>query len=187
MQINITYDSSVTSANFLGGATEETAFKNAIQYVVGLYEALFTTNVTLNITVGYGTVLGQTLSPGSTSQNFPGTITQVSYSTLLSQVSSLSSDSDLSAAEQSAYATLPTLSQFDSLYTSDTLFLTNAEEKALGLLAPNATTFDGAVVFGTPSQLGGATWDYSTSTSATACRSPRLRSESPSARARVRP
>ena len=41
MQINVTYDASVSPTNFSGGAAEEAQFKNAISYVVNLYDNLF--------------------------------------------------------------------------------------------------------------------------------------------------
>jgi hypothetical protein len=55
MKIDITYNSIVKASNFSGGATEEAAFKSAVDYVVKEYESLFTNPDTINITVGWGT------------------------------------------------------------------------------------------------------------------------------------
>jgi len=55
MKIDITYNSTVKASNFSGGATEEAAFKSAVNYVVKEYESLFTNPDTINITVGWGT------------------------------------------------------------------------------------------------------------------------------------
>jgi len=64
MKIDIAYDSSVTAANFSGGATEEAAFKSAINYVVDQYESLFTNPVTIRLQVGWGEVDGKSLGGG---------------------------------------------------------------------------------------------------------------------------
>jgi hypothetical protein len=49
MQIHISCDSSVASA--------PAGFKTAVEYVVGVLDAAFTNNVTINIDVGWGAYL----------------------------------------------------------------------------------------------------------------------------------
>jgi hypothetical protein len=62
MQINVVYDQSVNAGNFTNfaadgfpsGAAEEAQFKSAINYVVNLYDSLFTNNITFTIDIGWG-------------------------------------------------------------------------------------------------------------------------------------
>ena len=56
LSINITYDTSVDSAS--------PGFRSAINYVVGLYEGLFSNAATINIDVGYGEEGGTQLPSG---------------------------------------------------------------------------------------------------------------------------
>ena len=58
MQIDVTWDTSVLQASV---ATE---IETAVNYVVNLYDSLFTNPITINIDVGWGEVDGQTLGRG---------------------------------------------------------------------------------------------------------------------------
>ena len=58
MDIKVSYDSSVTASNFSGGAAEEAQFKNAINYVIGLFDQLFTNPISFTIDVGWGEAAG---------------------------------------------------------------------------------------------------------------------------------
>ena len=57
MNINVIYDSSVSSA--------PTAFKTAIAAVVQYLDAEFTNPITVNIDVGYGEIAGQSMGTGA--------------------------------------------------------------------------------------------------------------------------
>jgi hypothetical protein len=52
MQINVTFDpTTVTAANFSGGAAEEAQFEAAVNYAANLFDAVFASSATLNLTV----------------------------------------------------------------------------------------------------------------------------------------
>ena len=55
--INVTYEASAASA--------PAAFKTAVASVVQYYESVITNPITVNITVGYGTINGQSLLSGA--------------------------------------------------------------------------------------------------------------------------
>jgi hypothetical protein len=56
MQINVTFDASVNSA--------PAGFKTAVNYAVGILDAAFTNNVTVNVKIGWGEVGGRPLDSG---------------------------------------------------------------------------------------------------------------------------
>jgi autotransporter passenger strand-loop-strand repeat protein len=124
MQINVTYDSSVTPANFSGGQAEETQFENAVNSVVSLYDALFTNNVTINIVVGWGEADGEAIGTGYQGENVPNT-TVYTYS----QVQQALVNNAQTSTQEAAYATLP--SAASSPFA--TIQMSTAEAQALGL------------------------------------------------------
>ena len=137
MKIDITYNSTVKASNFSGGATEEAAFKSAVNYVVKEYESLFTNPDTINITVGWGTPS----HPGDLGHS-SSSIENFSYSaikTALANTAAASGD----AAQVATAASLPTKNPFGS----SKITITTAEAKALGLLSATATASDGTVNF----------------------------------------
>jgi autotransporter passenger strand-loop-strand repeat protein len=129
VNINVTYDSSVASA--------PAAFTTAITYVVNLFDSLFANPVSVNIDVGYGEIGGQSLSSGvlGASETYRDPL---GYSQAANAVKA----NGASAAQQAAYATLPTQSPL----SGGTLWLATAQEKALGLLSASAN-IDGYVGF----------------------------------------
>jgi hypothetical protein len=102
-----------------GGA----AFDTAVNYVVAQYDALFTANVTVYINVDYGIIdsTNQTVAPlGRSNYN----LDSFSYSTVRQALINMGA---------AGANTLPATSPF----LNATLWLSTAQEKALGLLAAN--------------------------------------------------
>jgi hypothetical protein len=124
MQINITYDQSQSSL--------PAGFVTAINYVVALYDAMFTNNVTVNIDVGYGEVNGQSLGGD------PGLSSNTPFAPSYSSVRNA-----LIAENAPGANTLPTNPPVGA---PPTLGTTQAEAKALGLIG-NDGSIDGYVGF----------------------------------------
>ena len=128
---NVTYDSSVVSA--------PAAFQTAFQDAINLYQTTYTDPITINIDVGWGEVDGNPLNPGNLGQsrtNQPGNFTY-------SQVRNALISDAKSAADFQAISTLGVTDP-----TGGRAFrMSDAEAKALGLRAANATGIDGWVGF----------------------------------------
>ena len=145
MQINVSYDSSVSSGNFKGGVAQEAAFKSAIVYVVNLFDSLFTNNVSVNIDIGWGEVNGQALPTGALWATQRGGGGYYSYGTIRNAlISNANSSGDLS--QLAAVATLPSTDPLSSLLG---YYVPGAEAKALGLVNGNDSETDGWIGFGT--------------------------------------
>jgi hypothetical protein len=130
MQINLIYDASTSSA--------PAAFFTAMNYCVQYLDSLITNNITVNIEVGWGEIDGQQLGAGALGEgNINGAM--LSYAQVKADLLANSS----SAADAQAYANLPTtdISRGAGFYVSD------AQEKAWGLLPANGTEIDGYVGF----------------------------------------
>jgi autotransporter passenger strand-loop-strand repeat protein len=69
LSINVTYDSTVTPANFANGVADENAFKKAMDWVTSYLDGTFSNTVTLNIDVSWGELGGLNLAPGSGASN----------------------------------------------------------------------------------------------------------------------
>ena len=130
MKIDITYDQAQSSL--------PAGFVAAINYVVAYFDSIFSNNVTVNIAVGFGEVGGQTLGAGDLGES-EGLYSQVSYG---SAVAALKQGAQ-SLLQTGADATLPS----SSPYGSDALYMTTAEQKALGLLSATNSALDGYVGF----------------------------------------
>jgi autotransporter passenger strand-loop-strand repeat protein len=143
MLINISYDPTVISGNFSGGAAEEAAFKNAMTTVANELGSLFTNSVTINLEVGWGEYGGQTLQTGALAQNQPNQLYE-SYSTLKSALVNTANASG-DTAQLAAVSTLPSTDPTGG----GGFAITNGEAKALGLLSGNAPGVDGYVGFST--------------------------------------
>ena len=138
MNINVTYDASVTSAT--NSAQIQTGFNAAAQYIQNLY----TNNITINITVywgSYGPFAGG-VGFGSSDTTFVGTFTYAALTNALRNSRTTLSDSN-------AVASLPATDPIDG----NLWWLPRAEAKALGLGSPNVqandSNLDGSVGFGT--------------------------------------
>lgn len=125
--INVTYDSSVSSA--------PSGFTAAINAAVAYLEKEFTNSMTLNLRVGYGEVGGTTIGAGALGESETN-YDVVSYATLHSALLSHATQPD----QVTAAATLPTTSPGTANF-----MVANAEAKALGLMASNGTALDGAI------------------------------------------
>jgi hypothetical protein len=130
MQINVTFDQSVSSL--------PTGFVAAVDYVVNLYDSLFTNAVTVNIDVGYGEIGGQSLESGALGESEAYLVSP----TYAEAVSALTSDAT-STLQKDADATVPA----SAPYSSGNLWMSTAQAKALGLLSPTSGNLDGYVGF----------------------------------------
>jgi hypothetical protein len=128
MHINVIYDQSQSSL--------PAGFVAAVNYVVNYFDTTFTNNVTVNIDLGYGEIAGQSLGSGALgeSETF---FDSVAYSQAVNALKA----NQPSATQQSAYSTLPDSSPL----SGGTLWVSTAEEKALGLLAASNSAIDGYV------------------------------------------
>jgi hypothetical protein len=126
--INIIWDSSVSSApaGFTAGIF------SAVQYL----ESQFSDPVSINIGVGYGEIGGRSM--GGTVGGSTSNLTSVSYSSLQAALTSHSN----SATDASVLASLPATSPVNGTY-----WTTDAQAKALGLVASGGTSLDGYVGF----------------------------------------
>jgi hypothetical protein len=115
-------------------ASLPSGFVSAVDYVVNLFDSLFTTNVTATIDVGFGEINGQRLSPGDLGESEQRSIVPVNYSTAITP---------LIAENAPGSSTLPPSPPPGA---PNTLFLPTGEEKALGLI-PNNNNLDGWVGF----------------------------------------
>jgi hypothetical protein len=138
VQFNISYDASVLSA--------PAAFKATVEQVASFYASLFTDNLTVNLTVGFGEVGGSAMPSGA----LGASLTYLTSTTYKNLVTALKHDMS-SSADQSAVSTLPATdpTRFGHYWVS------TAEGKALGIYA--GTGLDGSVGFSST-----ATFDYDT-------------------------
>jgi len=123
MNIVVTYESNVTAGNF-PNAGDEAAFKNAVSYVVNLYESLFTNNVTLDLNVGWAP-----LGPGVLGDNGTTNVTFSYQQVKAALVATANASGD--PAQIAADATLPAN---DPLGGEGEISLTAADAAAIGLL-----------------------------------------------------
>jgi hypothetical protein len=129
---NPTFDTSTSSAP----AGFFVAFNGAIQFL----ESQFSDPITINLNVGWGEINGGSLNPGNLGQSSTNQRGFFSYSTVKT---ALTNDSK-SAADATVIANLPTNYPGGA---GNIFVMSNAEAKALGLLAGNAAGKDGAVGF----------------------------------------
>jgi hypothetical protein len=160
---------------FASDATQadQNQFKTAVNAVIAKFESMFTnTNVTLNVTFAYGEEYQSNTSSSITYQRMANATATGSfelghsqtayqpeaYSTLLTQLQSKNS-----GIQHAAYATLP--SAQNNPFSNDTLWLSTAQEKALGITASYSLAgFDGVVgiISNEELQAGGYTGDWTT-------------------------
>jgi autotransporter passenger strand-loop-strand repeat protein len=135
LSINISYDSSVSSA--------PSGFIAAINYVVALYEKDFSNAATINIDAGYGEIS----APNANTPLDSGNLGQ-SYFYYGPTVSYAQARQALIAEGAPGADTLPATNPFDS-----PVYMVTAQEKALGLLTASSQTFDGYVGFSNTHQF----------------------------------
>jgi hypothetical protein len=130
MIFNITYDVSVN----LAPAT----FKSAVASVAQFFQNLFSDPVTINITVGYGEVGGQSMPSGALGSNI-SFLNSYSYAQIKSAFAADSKGGD----DVTAVSTLPATSPAPG---GGTYWVPRAEAKALGLIGASGN-LDGNVGF----------------------------------------
>lgn len=130
MIINLSYDAAALAA--------PQSFRDDMQAAADMLDAHITNNITVNISVSYGTFNGVALPNQNTSEGGFGSGITESYSDLLN----LLSTNETSADDVTAVDNLPS-----SLAQS--FQISTAQGKALGVTNPNDTAIDGFVGMGT--------------------------------------
>ncbi len=128
MIINVTYDASASSA--------PAGFQTAVQAAVQYLESIFSNDVTINISVGWGEVGGETLPAGSVASSTSAGYS-LSYDELRNAFWADAATPDALAAALALPATDPT--------NGGTFYVPAAEAKALGLIDPNGSALDGSI------------------------------------------
>jgi hypothetical protein len=146
MIINVTYDASVGSA--------PAGFTSVVNAVVQYFETQLTDPITVNISVGYGEVGGQSLGAGALGES----LTYINSYTYSQLTSALSADAT-TAADQTALASLPSSNPAGVA----NYWVATAEAKALGLLGASSS-LDGSIGFSNASNI----FDYNNSDGVTA-------------------
>ena len=131
LSFNVTFDSSTSTAP----AAFFTGFNSAVQFL----QSTYADPITINMQVGWGKINGQNLSPGLLGQSLTfqqGFFSYAQMKTALTNDSTTNSDAF-------AVGHLPVADP----YGGTNFVMSNAEAKALGLLAGNASGIDGYVGF----------------------------------------
>jgi hypothetical protein len=128
MQIIVSFENDVANA--------PSGFKACVNAVCQYYDALFTSNVTVNLQVGWGTVAGQKIDAGALGES----------STAMESASYSQVAAALAAQKAPGSDTLPATAP-----TTSTLMVTTAEARALGV-DTSVTPLDGSVGFDSTSQ-----------------------------------
>jgi hypothetical protein len=128
---NLTFDATTVGAP----AGFFTAFNDAVQTVSSLYND----PITINLVVGWGKIDGNNLSPGNLGQSLTNQQGFYSYN----QMKTALTNDSTSSADAIAVANLPASDPTGGAH----FVMSNAEAKALGLLAGNAPGIDGWVGF----------------------------------------
>ncbi len=144
MQIDVTWDSSVLSSPVAS------SIEQAIDYVVGIYDSVFSNPITINIDVGWGEVDGQTLASNALGESVSNT-SDFTYSQILNGLTSTANASG-DPAQLAAVATLPSTNPTNGDFT-----IANAEAQALGLIS-GTPAVDGYVGFDSDQSI----WSFST-------------------------
>ena len=131
LTFNLTFDASTAAAP----AGFFTAFNDAIQF----YQTTYSDPITINLHVGWGEINGGSLQPGLLGESRTN---QRGFFTYDQMKTALTNDAT-SAADATAIANLPAADPTGGA----NFVMSNAEAKALGLLAGNAAGIDGFVGF----------------------------------------
>ncbi len=131
LSFSVTFDSSTSGAP----ADFFTAFNNAKQFL----ESTYADPITINMQVGWGKINGQNLTPGNLGQSLTNQQGFYSYA----QMKTALTNDTTTSSDTTAVANLPAVDP----YGGTKFVMSNAEAKALGLLAANAAGIDGYVGF----------------------------------------
>jgi hypothetical protein len=137
MQINVTFDSSVSLA--------PAGFVAAVNYVANYFDQLFPNPVTFSIHVGYGEINGQALDPSALGES-EQYLSTAGYSSVRNA---------LLAQNAPGASTLPASAPAGN---PGQLYISLAEATALGL-APNNGSLDGCVGFSSVSNIFSYSWE----------------------------
>jgi hypothetical protein len=129
LQINVTYDASVGSA--------PAGFKQAVDAAVQFFDATISSQITINIAVGFGEVDGQAMTAGEVGASFAPSGFALNYSEMRNALGSAATSPDDMAAMQALPFTDPT--------GGGDFYVTSAQAKALGFLAPDLSSIDGYI------------------------------------------
>ncbi|MEA2776209.1 MAG: hypothetical protein QOF90_1615 [Acetobacteraceae bacterium] len=132
MQIHFDYDTSVASA--------PAGFTAALAIAAGLLDALIIDPITINIRVGWNEANGSPLAAGELAIGGFSPGVYRSYSQLIADLTAHAGN----MADRQALAALPANA---ASQLSPTLLITTAQEKAWGLIDPNAAGNDGSIGF----------------------------------------
>jgi hypothetical protein len=127
---------------FVAADNPTVAFENSIQQAANILDSMFTDNVTINLTVGYGEVDGETLTNGEAAAgpNLTGGATEESYSTVRADLVAGASPGD------STFTFLPTGT---SINGQSEVMVFSSQQKLFGQIAANGTNTDGGAGFAT--------------------------------------
>jgi hypothetical protein len=131
LTFNLTYDASTVGA--------PAGFFTAFQAAIDFYQSAYSDPITINLQVGWGQINGHSLNPGNIGQSSTFQQGYFTYDQIVAAVTSDATSADDATAVASLPATDPT--------GGASFVMANAEAKALGLLAANATGLDGYVGF----------------------------------------
>ncbi len=125
---------------FVAADNPTVAFENSIQQAANILDSMFTDNVTINLTVGYGEVDGETLTNGEAAAgpDLTGGAVEESYSTVRADLIAGASPGD------STFTFLPTGSSING-QSSVTVF--SSQEKLFGQISATGTEIDGGAGF----------------------------------------
>jgi hypothetical protein len=136
MNINLTFDSSTSKA--------PSGFFAAMNAVAQYFDSIFLNPITVNITVGYGSIDGQSLFSGALGES----------NTFFNQYSYSQVRGALIASSATGSSTLPVA---DPASSGNPYWVATAEAKAIGLSGPSGSV-DGYVGFASQ----GTNWTYNT-------------------------
>jgi hypothetical protein len=129
LKINVSYDASVSSA--------PAGFEQAVQAAVDYLESVIATPITVNIAVGYGEVGGQAMLSTAVGESIRFGNQTVSYAALRAALLANADTPD----SVTAAASLPMTSPLGG----DSVLISSAEAKALGLAPANGSAIDAAI------------------------------------------
>jgi hypothetical protein len=132
MQIDFTYDSSVSSA--------PAGFTAALAYAAGVLDTLITNPITVTIQVGWNEIGGVALGAGDVAEGGPLGGTGMSYAAVVAALRANVTDP----------AALPMLANLPAAAPSQisSYYIAPAQEKAWGMVPANSTEADGKIGFG---------------------------------------
>ena len=127
---------------FVAADNPTVAFENSIQQAANILDSMFTDNVTINLTVGYGEVNGEILTNGEAAAgpDLTGGAVQESYSTVRNLLTADAAPGD------STFAFLPAGS---SINGQSTVTVFTSQEKLFGQISATGTEIDGGAGFAT--------------------------------------